>query len=69
MVNWAAKDTKYGFGRLIAVARAVPVAVGKDGRSVEVVISVEESDRFKEPENARPIGSSLSATGWRTAAK
>ena len=30
-----AKDAKYGFGRLIDLARAEPVAVGKHGRPVK----------------------------------
>ena len=41
----SAKDAKYGFGRLIDIARAEPVAVAKHWRPVVVVLSVEEYDR------------------------
>lgn len=43
----SAKDAKYGFGRLIDLARAEPVLVAKHGRPVVVVMSVEEYDRLK----------------------
>ena len=43
----SAKDAKYGFGRLIDLARAAPVAVAKHGRPVVVVMSVEEFERLK----------------------
>jgi len=36
----SAKDAKYGFGRLIDLARAEPVAVAKHGRRAIVVIAV-----------------------------
>lgn len=42
-----AKDAKYGFGRLIDLARAEPVAVAKHGRTVVVVLAVEEYERLK----------------------
>lgn len=42
-----AKDAKYGFGKLIDLARAEPVAVAKHGRTVVVVMSVEEYERLK----------------------
>ena len=42
-----AKDAKYGFGRLIDLVRAAPVAVAKHGRPVVVVLSVEEYERLK----------------------
>ncbi len=42
-----AKDAKYGFSRLIDLARAEPVAVVKRGRSVVVVMAVEEFERLK----------------------
>ena len=42
-----AKDAKYGFGRLIDLARAEPVAVTKHGRPVVVVMAVEEYDRLR----------------------
>ncbi|WP_417626366.1 type II toxin-antitoxin system Phd/YefM family antitoxin [Pararhodobacter aggregans] len=43
----AAKDAKYGFGRLVDLARAKPVAVAKHGRPVVVVLAVEEYERLK----------------------
>jgi prevent-host-death family protein len=42
-----AKDAKYGFGRLIDLARAEPIAVAKHGRTVVVVLSIEEYERLK----------------------
>ena len=42
MKTLSAKDAKYGFGRLIDLARAEPVAVAKHGRPVVVVMAVEE---------------------------
>ena len=42
----SAKDAKYGFGRLIDMARAGPVTVEKHGRPVVVVIAVEEYERL-----------------------
>ena len=42
-----AKDAKYGFGRLIDIVRAEPVAVAKYGRPVVVVMAVEEFERLK----------------------
>ncbi len=42
-----AKDAKYGFSRLIDLARAEPVAVAKHGRPVIVVMSIEEFERLK----------------------
>ena len=47
METLTAKDAKYGFGRLIDLARAHPVAVAKHGRPVVVVLSVEEFERLK----------------------
>lgn len=43
----SAKDAKYGFGRLIDLARVEPVTVAKHGRPVVVVMSVEEFERLK----------------------
>ena len=43
----SAIDAKYGFGRLIDLARAEPVAVAKHGRTVVVVLAVEEYERLK----------------------
>jgi len=47
MLTLSAKDAKYGFGRLIDLARAEPVAVAKHGRPVLVVMAVEEYERLK----------------------
>ena len=47
MQTLSAKDAKYGFGRLIDLARIEPVAVAKHGRLVVVVMAVEEYDRLK----------------------
>ena len=47
MQTLTAKDAKYGFGRLIDLARAAPVTVTKHGRPVVVVLSVEEYERLK----------------------
>lgn len=46
MKSMSAKDAKYGFGRLIDLARAEPVLVAKHGRPVVVVISIEEYERL-----------------------
>jgi len=43
----SAKDAKYGFGRLIDLARTEPIAVAKHGRPVVVVMAVEEYERLK----------------------
>ncbi len=47
MQTLTAKDAKYGFGRLIDLARAEPVAVAKHGRPVVVVMAIEEFERLK----------------------
>ena len=47
MQSLSAKDAKYGFGRLIDLARAEPVAVTKHRRTVVVVLAVEEYERLK----------------------
>jgi len=49
----SAKDAKYGFGRLIDLARAEPVAVAKHGRPVVVVMAIEEYERLKSIEMGR----------------
>jgi prevent-host-death family protein len=46
MRNMSAKDAKYGFGRLIDLARSGPVTVEKHGRPVVVVLAVEEYGRL-----------------------
>lgn len=48
MQNMSAKDAKYGFGRLIDLARAEPVVVEKHGRPVVVVMAVEEYERLRD---------------------
>ena len=50
MQSMSAKDAKYGFGRLIDLARVEPVLVAKHGRPVVVVMSVEEYERLKNSE-------------------
>ena len=52
MQSMTAKDAKYGFGRLIDLARAAPVTVEKHGRPVVVVMAVEEFARLKSLEPA-----------------
>ena len=47
MKTLTAKDAKYGFGRLIDLARAEPVTIAKHGRPVVVVMAVEEYERLK----------------------
>jgi prevent-host-death family protein len=47
MQHVSARDAKYGFGRLIDLARNAPVTVEKHGRPVVVVMSVEEFKRLK----------------------
>jgi prevent-host-death family protein len=47
----SAKNAKYGFGRLIDLARAEPVTVEKHGRPVVVVLAVEEYERLCESAN------------------
>jgi prevent-host-death family protein len=46
MKTLTAKDAKYGFGRLIDLARAEPVMIAKHGRPVVVVMAVEEFERL-----------------------
>ena len=52
MQTLSAKDAKYGFGRLIDLARAEPITVTKYGRPVVVVLSAEEYERLKALESA-----------------
>jgi prevent-host-death family protein len=51
MQSISAKDAKYGFGRLIDLARAQPITVEKHGRPVVVVLAVEEYERLCENAN------------------
>jgi prevent-host-death family protein len=46
MLTLTAKEAKYGFGRLIDLARAEPVVVAKHGRPVVVVMSIETFERL-----------------------
>ena len=46
MKTLTAKDAKYGFGRLIDLARAEPVVVAQHRRPVVVVLAVEEYERL-----------------------
>ena len=48
MQSISAKDAKYGFGRLIDLARAEPVTVEKHGRPVVVVLAIEEYEKLRE---------------------
>lgn len=52
MQTLTATDAKYGFGRLMDLARAEPVTIAKHGRPVVVVMSVEETRRELEECNA-----------------
>lgn len=57
MQHMAARDAKNSFGRLIDTARAEPVAIKKYGRTVVVVIAIEEYNRLTAlQENAKPDG-------------
>ena len=62
MKTLSAKDAKYGFGRLIDLARAEPVAVAKHGRPVVVVMAVEKYERLKVFETGH-VDSRPSTTG------
>jgi prevent-host-death family protein len=65
MKTLTAKDAKYGFGRLIDMARAEPVLVAKHGRPVAVVMSVEEYQRLKSSED-KSLTTSMTAPSTRT---
>lgn len=62
--NMSAKDAKYGFGRLIDLARSEPVVVEKHGRPVVVVLAVEEFDRLKAIEAEHRVASPASDKGF-----
>jgi prevent-host-death family protein len=62
MKNMSAKDAKYGFGRLIDLARSEPVTVEKHGRPVVVVIAIEEYERL----NGRTNGAARPSTKIRS---
>lgn len=46
MKTMSAREAKNGFGLMIDTARAEPVLIEKHGRSVVVVVSVEEYERL-----------------------
>ena len=50
----SAKDAKYNFGQMIDLARAEPVVIEKHGRPGVMIMAVEEYERLKQLENARP---------------
>ena len=62
--NISAKDAKYGFGRLINLARSEPVVVEKHGRPVVVVLAVEEFDQLKAIEAEHRVASPASDKGF-----
>lgn len=64
MQSMSAKDAKYGFGRLIDLARAEPVLVAKHGRPVVVVMAVEEYERLT---GAELVGEDRKLTTSKTA--
>lgn len=61
MHRMSARDAKNSFGRLIDLARAEPVAIEKYGRSVVVVLSVEEYERLTGKPKSRARRSQPSA--------
>lgn len=52
----SAREAKNGFGRLIDMARAEPVAIEKHGRPVVVVIAFEEYERLAGRDDAKGQG-------------
>ena len=54
MRTLTAKEAKYGFGRLIDLARTEPLIVAKHGRPVVVVMAFEEFGRLKAIEEGQP---------------
>lgn len=52
MKTMSAREAKNGFGLMIDTARAEPVLIEKHGRSVVVVVSVEEFARLNAAANA-----------------
>ena len=55
MQSMSAKDAKYGFGRLIDLARFEPIVIEKHGRPVVVVLSIEEFERLRTLEVLPPV--------------
>lgn len=58
----SAKDAKYGFGRMIDLARAAPVLIEKHGRPVVVVMAIEEFERLKRLEGSSGMRSRVRKT-------
>jgi prevent-host-death family protein len=56
MQRMSARDAKNGFGKLIDLARAEPVAIEKYGRSVVIVMAVEEYERLSGKTEKRRSG-------------
>ena len=54
MKTLTANDAKYGFGRMIDLTCAEPVAVAKHGLPVVVVMAVEEFERLKPLDTTKP---------------
>lgn len=51
----SAREAKNAFGRLIDLARAEPVAIEKYGRSVVVVMAVEEFERLTKKAHKKAV--------------
>lgn len=51
MKTLAASEAKNHFGELLDLARREPVQIAKKGRSVAVMVSIEEFERFIELES------------------
>jgi prevent-host-death family protein len=51
MKKLGASEAKNRFGEMLDFARREPVQIAKKGRSVVVVLSIEEFERFSELEN------------------
>lgn len=51
MKTLGASEAKNRFGELLDLARREPVQIEKKGRSVAVVLSIEEFERFLDLEN------------------
>ena len=51
MKTFGASEAKNRFGEMLDLARREPVQIAKKGRSVAVVLSIEEFERFSDLEN------------------
>ena len=51
MKTLGASEAKNRFGEMLDLARREPVQIAKKGRSVAVVLSIEEFERFSDLEN------------------